>query len=136
MKKSVLLASILVLVTASALAQQTSGYTLAAKVPFDFIVRGDTLPAGDYTLKVPSLTVGPMMIRQTSGTKAEFVVQVPTSEKWAGKAQLTFHRVGDSYFLMEISDPRFGVQRVQQGKNYNEALKMASAQTVVVAARK
>ena len=133
MTKSVLIACAVLGMVAGALAQQTSSYTLSAKIPFDFVVRGDTLPAGEYTVQIPSATAGPMMVRQNAGKKAEFIVQVPVAEKWTGHAQLTFHHVGDNYFLMEIADQRFGVQRVQQGDRYKAATKLASAQTVVVA---
>ncbi len=135
MKKSVLLICAVLLIAVGALAQQNSSFTLSAKIPFSFIVRGDLMPAGDYTVRIPSLSVSPMMIGQTAGNKSEFVVQVPVAERWNGRPQLTFHRVGESYFLMEIADSRFGVQRVQQGERYKAALKLASAQTVVIAAK-
>ncbi len=135
MKKQTLVVCIVLLVGIGALAQESSSFTLSAKIPFSFIVRGDLMPAGDYTLRIPSLSVSPMMIGQTAGNKSEFVVQVPVAEKWSGRPQLTFHRVGESYFLMEIADSRFGVQRVQQGERYKTALKLASAQTVIVAAK-
>lgn len=109
-------------------------YTLTAKVPFTFIVRGDTLPPGNYMVQLSNMTVGPIMVRQSAGKKAEFIMQVPVTEQWTGHAQLTFHHVGDSYFLMEISDPRVGIQRVHQGDRYKKALQLASAQTVVIAA--
>ncbi len=134
MKKQVLVVCIVLLLGVGAVAQENSSFTLSAKIPFSFIVRGDLMPAGDYTVRVPSLSISPMMIGQTSG-KSEFVVQVPVAEKWSGRPQLTFHRVGESYFLMEIADPRFGVQRIQQGERYKTALKLASAQTVIIAAK-
>ena len=132
MKRSVLLICLVMLMVAAALAQQTSSYTLSAKIPFPFIVRGETMPAGDYLVQVPDPTVGPMMIRQQAGKRAEFVIQIPLAEKAKGNAQLTFHRVGDAYFLMEISDPLFGVHQVQQGDRYRRALKLASTQKVVI----
>lgn len=135
MKKSVLLACAILLMVAGAMAQQASSFNLSAKIPFNFIVRGDLMPAGDYTLRIPSLTVSPMMIGQTACNQTKFVVQVPVAEKWNGRPQLTFHRMGEEYFLVEIADPRFGVQRVQQGDRYKAALKLASAQTVIIAAR-
>ncbi len=135
MKKQVLVVCIVLVLAVSGLAQQSSSFNLTAKIPFSFIVRGDQMPAGDYTLRIPSLTVSPMMIGQSAGNKTEFIIQVPVAEKWNGRPQLTFHRVGEEYYLVEIADPRFGVQRVQQGDRYKAAIKLASAQTVVIAAK-
>ena len=135
MKNPVVLICIVLLLAACALGQQTSSYTLSVKVPFDFVVRGDTLPAGNYTVEIPSMTPGPMMVRQKKGNKLEFIIQLPVTEKWNGEPQVKFQRLGDTYFLMEIADPRFGVERVQQGDRYDKAIKVASAQTVVIAGR-
>lgn len=135
MKKQVVVTCIVLVLAVSSLAQQSTSFNLTAKIPFSFIIRGDQMPGGDYTLKVPSLSVSPMMIGQTRSNKSEFILQVPVAEKWNGRPQLTFQRVAGEYFLMEIADPRFGVQRVQQGDRYKAAIKLGSAQTVVIAAR-
>jgi len=135
MKKSFAIVVVLTLAAACAVAQQVTTFTLRVHIPFDFVVRGDTMPAGDYTVQIPAQRPGPMMIGQSAGKKAEFVIQVPLSETWTGRAQLTFHQLGGSYYLIKVSDPRVGVQRVQQGERYKNARKLASAQTVVIAAK-
>jgi hypothetical protein len=136
MKKSILLSCVVLLLSVGAVAQLTSGYILSARIPFSFTVRGNVMPAGDYTIEVPSLAFGSMLIRQAGGTISEYVLRVPKSERWTGNAQFTFQRVGSEYFLVEVSDTRFGVQRIEQDKTYKQAMKLASAQTVIVTAKK
>jgi hypothetical protein len=136
MKKSVLLACVVLLLSVGTLAQQTSGYVLSARIPFSFTVRGNVMPAGDYTIEVANPPHGSLLIRQTGGTIAEYVIRVLASDQWKGHAQFTFQRFGESYFLTAVSDERFGVEKIPQGKTYYEAMKLASAQTVIVATKK
>ena len=135
MKKQILVAMLLMVSAASAMAQGSQSFTLTARIPFDFVIRGETLPAGVYILHVPGPTPGPMMVLQRVGKRGEIVLKMPVSETWTGPTQLTFHRLGDTYYFVEIADRRSGVQRVHLGARYREALKLASAQTVTVAAK-
>jgi hypothetical protein len=114
---------------------QTASYTSRAHVPFPFVVRNDVMPAGDYLVQMPPATPGPLMLLQVSGKKGEIVLQVPVQEKWSGRPQLLFQKLAGVYFLVEVSDPRVGVQRVQQGERYLVAKKAGSTETVVVAAK-
>ena len=86
------------LVVMSAYAQ-SSGTVIVANVPFDFIVRDKTLPAGEYTLTRP--TQGITMIR-SSDCKASAVFQTITVESYNTRDELVFHRRGDKYFLSQV----------------------------------
>ncbi len=78
---------------------------VTARVPFDFVVGGHTLPAGDYV--VSKLTAqGVLEIRNASNGTTPLVVtaSVPGSTGTPGEASLTFHRYGSDYFLAGIWD--------------------------------
>jgi hypothetical protein len=135
MKKQIVLAVVVMVMAVAAMAQTSPSFSMRADVPFNFIVNNDTMPAGEYVVQLPSANPGPMMVRQAKGIKGELILQVPVTDKWQGHAQLVFHNVNGAYYLVEISDPRFGTQRVSQGKRYQEAIKVASAKTVVIAGK-
>ena len=101
MKKhlSALLGLSLLLATASAFAQTIS---LKANIPFNFVVNGKTLPAGEYTVK----TMGSertLSIRDSSQTATSLVLaNACESMQPADRTKLVFHRYGDSYFLTKV----------------------------------
>ena len=74
---------------------------LKADVPFNFIVTGATLPAGEYTIK--GLGNGTMSI-SSSDMNAHTLVLSNRCESInsATKSKLVFHRYGDRYFLANI----------------------------------
>jgi hypothetical protein len=103
MKNSVkLLASVAfvaALGVAPALAQMRT--IVKADIPFDFVVRGKLLPAGEYS------------IMQDSGSPAISVRNASTGESsfaltgWVAKAEydetkLVFHLAGDRYYLASV----------------------------------
>ncbi len=133
MKKQIVVVVAVLVFAASAFAQQSPAFTLRAHIPFDFMVQGTTLPAGDYMLQIPSLNVGPMALRQVSGTKTAYVLKAPDAEKWTGNAQLKFDQLGGAYHLVSISDPRFGTQTVKIGERYKIARNTTPTETVVAA---
>jgi hypothetical protein len=83
---------------------QDPGAAIRASIPFDFIVRGKTLRAGNYEIRrINDEPVG-LLVRNVDskhdqamvGTDAAYENQTPH------KSMLLFHRYGDSYFLSEI----------------------------------
>ena len=100
MKKQVfVLLGLGLLVGMSAYAQTVN---LKADVPFNFIVTGATLPAGEYTIK--GLENGQTMSISSSDRKAHTLVLSNRCESInsATKSKLVFHRYGDRYFLANI----------------------------------
>ena len=94
------MAAVAVLLAAPVSAQTR---TLKVSVPFDFVVGGHTLPAGDYAVdKVNDL--GLLEFRSVSNWAKPIVIatSVPGKTAAAGEAFLTFHRYGRDYFLAEV----------------------------------
>ena len=91
-------------VLAAPLAAQTIRVT--ATVPFEFMVAGRSMPAGDYTVA----TLGPNstpVVRIANGNMSVVSLansSTASSKERAGQALLIFHRYGDRYFLARILD--------------------------------
>ena len=78
-------------------------FTLRASVPFDFVVGGRTMPAGDYELG----TLGDVGILRVQNADTSIMPAFALSNGTDGqlddsKAFLTFRRYGGDYFLAEI----------------------------------
>ena len=73
---------------------------LKADVPFDFIIRGATLPAGEYTIRGD----GSVIAVRGPNPKANIVVlsQRCASIDATKQSKLVFHRYGDRYFLTQL----------------------------------
>ena len=75
-----------------------------ADIPFEFIVNGSTLPAGQYTIQSfgsadgRTLLVGNTGAHQTAITNAIGI----ESRKVSGETKLMFHRYGNRYFLTQV----------------------------------
>jgi hypothetical protein len=81
-----------------AFAQQT---TLIADIPFDFVVKNTTMPAGQYTIsgmnnKVLLISSRDWHHRMYVTTDGVDSAKLPTDNK------LVFNRYGDEYFLEQI----------------------------------
>jgi len=87
------------LVGMSAYAQTVN---LKADVPFNFIIRGATLPAGEYTIQ--GLGDGPAIAVRGPNPKANTIVlsQRCASINAVKRSKLVFHRYGDRYFLAQL----------------------------------
>jgi hypothetical protein len=100
----------LAVVLAAPVSAQT--LSLRASVPFEFVVGGHTLPAGDYLV---SQVHGErfMTVQNASGGAMPSVITIglPGSLAAPGEASLTFHRYGSDYFLAEIWDGYTGQGR-------------------------
>jgi hypothetical protein len=88
------------LVTTAASAQTIK---VNANVPFDFIVNGATMPAGEYS--VESLdSYGKVLVigNLTSGAKSLVVATSCIALESADQTKLIFRRYANSYFLRQI----------------------------------
>ena len=107
MKKlfSVMAAGILLglMLTVTAHAQEP-GTAMRASIPFDFMVRGKTLPAGNYEIRRINHEPIGLVIQNVNHRRDEAMFQ--TDPIFAGreprKSLIVFHRYGDSYFLSEV----------------------------------
>jgi hypothetical protein len=91
----------LLLVGASAYAQNIK---VKATVPFDFIVNGKTLPAGEYTIASFGSVDGRTLMVRSGDLDKQMLVRANSSEslKVSDKTKLVFHRYDQRYFLSEI----------------------------------
>jgi hypothetical protein len=129
----------LAVVLAAPVSAQT--VTLNASVPFDFVVGGRTMPAGDYMLG----TLGDFGMLQVQNASTG-IMPAFTSTNAAngpldgGKAFLTFHRYGGDYFLAKIWDGSAAVGRsIPVSRTEREKAKSASIgkpEVVMVLARR
>jgi hypothetical protein len=98
MKRHLLRLSMIAALAASASFAETYNFS----VPFDFVVRNQTAPAGQYLVDT-STASGIMIIR--SGDHKMNVVVMGNNLSSQGDGQtgkLVFHRYGNRYFLAEI----------------------------------
>jgi hypothetical protein len=96
--------SVLTLLIAGTARAQLPGTVIRASIPFDFIVRGRTLPAGRYEItRITDEPIG-LMIRSLDHKHDEAVFETEPVyfRNTTRKDELVFHRYGDSTFLSEI----------------------------------
>jgi len=85
-----------------------------AKVPFSFIVLGETLPAGEYTL---TLAPHELKIRDANQKLVAAVLANEIADHSAGATdQLIFHCYSDRCFLSELRSPTQGGRQLLTSK--------------------
>jgi len=96
--------SVLTLLIAGTAHAQLPGTRIRVLIPFDFIVRGRTLPAGNYDLTRINDEPIDLIIRNVDHKRDEALFQTEPVyiDRASRKDVLVFHRYGDSYFLSEI----------------------------------
>ena len=83
---------------------QAPGSAIRATIPFDFIVKGRTLPAGDYEIRrLMDEPIG-LIIRNVHDKHDEVLFETgpvngPSIPK---RSELIFNRYGGTYFLAEV----------------------------------
>jgi hypothetical protein len=83
---------------------QMPGTTMRATIPFDFIVRGKTLSAGNYEIKRISDSPEGLIIRNVNekNDHVMFATEPVEPRKIPNRSEIVFHRYGDSYFLSQV----------------------------------
>lgn len=100
MKNQILaIVALMVLILAAPVWAQTGG--IKAEVPFDFGVRGKTLPAGEYSVKKALDDNGQGMVWMLTSEEDSIVILAKARRDPEADDQisLSFNRYGDSYFL-------------------------------------
>lgn len=124
----IVVASSFVAIAGSTLAQAQVVDTIVADVPFGFIVRDTTLPAGKYTIKrLDSINPSAMEIRSADGTgRLVFIAGSALAVKLPDQTELVFDRIGDQYFLSKIFEvaDRSGVE-LQKSRAERQLEKLA-----------
>lgn len=108
--------ALMTVLAASSYAQ--SGRRMTAHVPFDFVVAGKQLPAGDYSIRRISKDSEVGLIIQSADGRKVATVFTNSTRRDAERAELSFRQHGESYFLAEISIPgTAGVREVPRSKS-------------------
>jgi len=83
---------------------QMPGTPIRATIPFDFIVKGKTLPAGNYEITRISDSPEGLMIRNVNDKRNHvmFETEPVDTRDMPNRDEIVFLRYGDSYFLSEV----------------------------------
>jgi len=134
MKKQLftLLALGLLFATASAYAQTA----LQANVPFNFIVAGKTLPAGEYTIRSLD-TIQKVLVIRGSDQSQMVMANSCASANPSETSKLVFHRYGDRYFLSQIwtAGNSSGAEFPQSSHEAEVAMDFPRQDVVLIASR-
>lgn len=108
MKKQILITfvtgCVLALMIAAPTRAQAPGAALRAAIPFDFIVRGKPLPAGNYEMTRINDSPEGLIIRNVNDRRDHVMFQTESVEptRIPKRSEIVFHRYGESYFLSEV----------------------------------
>lgn len=120
MKKQIMTAllglALTALMTASAFAQ--TGVRMTVHVPFDFVVAGKQMPAGDYSVRRVTKDSENALVIQSEDGRRTATVFTNAAQREPQRAELRFRQHGESYFLAEVSIPgTAGVREIPRSKS-------------------
>jgi hypothetical protein len=105
--KIVMTMGMLSLLSVMPLAAQVASSAASSVVftaPFPFYVGNVKLPAGSYRITEPNQNTNAVLIRNSAGTKGEFINFIPTSSLDPQKeTDVTFQKYGDTGYLQGLS---------------------------------
>jgi len=83
---------------------QMPGVPIRASIPFDFMVRGKTMPAGDYWIERVNDDPSGLILRNVNNKHDHIVFQTEPMQdrRIANHNVLVFNRYGADYFLSEV----------------------------------
>jgi hypothetical protein len=85
---------------------QLPGTRISAMIPFDFMVRGKSLPAGKYEVRRVNDSPETLMIQNVRTRQtAMFETDPLEARKTPSQGKIVFHRYGDDYFLSQVWTP-------------------------------
>ena len=120
MKKQIMraLLGIAILAATAATATAQSGRRLSVHVPFDFVVGGKQMPAGDYNVRRITKESETALLIQSADGRSAATVMTNSSGREPSRAELTFRQHGDDYFLASVSIPgTVSVREVPRSKS-------------------
>lgn len=123
MKKQAATLLVLTLLAVPGFVNAQSRQMIKAQVPFEFIVNGKILPAGECSIEARG--DGVTYLRVNSGSHSAFVIPNATESSAVSETtKMVFHRYGDRYFLSTIS---------REGDNRGYALPAGKAEKELLA---
>jgi hypothetical protein len=83
---------------------QLPGTEIHANIPFDFVVRGKTLPAGRYDIRRINDQPDGLIIENARNRKEHTMFNTESigGTRSPSHGELIFHRYGETYFLAQI----------------------------------
>jgi hypothetical protein len=95
---------LLALVIAVPARAQMPGTRMRVSIPFDFIVRGKILPAGNYDIKRISDSPQGLLMENVYKKHEQilFETEPVATREIPDRGEIVFHRYADSYFLSEV----------------------------------
>jgi len=118
MKKQAATLLVLALLAVPGFVNAQSRQVIKAQVPFEFIVNGNIMPAGECSIEAQGDGLTYLLVK--SGSHRAFVIPNATeSSTVPAQPTMVFHRYGDRYFLSSIS---------RQGNNRGFALPAGKAE--------
>ena len=96
--------SLLALSLAATARAQEPGVPVRASIPFDFIVRGKTLPAGNYEIERVTEDPSGLLLRNVNNRHEHIVFETEPVEgrRISRHNVLVFNHYGADYFLSEV----------------------------------
>ena len=130
-----------ILLAAAALFLGTVAYGQEVKarvvVPFDFVVAGNVLPAGDYVIRTATANTFALSIMndRTSTLARSYPCTSSKVLQPSSQTKLVFHRINDTYFLYQVwsEGSSFGRQ-FPKGRVETEMARKSDSSEVVIAA--
>jgi hypothetical protein len=105
LKAATMFVGIIALAFVSAMAASAQNpRNLVVNIPFDFTVKGKTLPAGDYIIsRASTADKTGLMMKRKDGESSAIVLTMPVqSRENQRESRLIFSRYGEHYFLSQV----------------------------------
>jgi len=100
MKSAKWILPVMLLMVTSLAMGQTVSTTIVAKVPFEFVIGNQVMPAGDWVVQAQSGDI--LALRNYDARKSVLAASMRDDEKPENRTVLVFERYGDQYFLSQI----------------------------------
>ncbi|HEV2835806.1 MAG TPA: hypothetical protein VGW58_10840 [Pyrinomonadaceae bacterium] len=111
---------------ASANAQ--SNQHIYAQIPFNFVVGGKTLSAGQYSISSAMMDGSALVVRNVKAKGSAIRLSAPIqSQSRQRQTRLVFHRYGETYFLAEVWQSGNSTGRVLHASKAERALQRERA---------
>jgi len=96
--------SLIVMVATASVNGQSRSHFMKINIPFDFAIRDETLPAGEYVVtRASSVKPEVLLIRSVKGGTDVYVLTSNVRAKTGqSESRLVFRRYGDQYFLAQV----------------------------------
>jgi hypothetical protein len=99
---AMLMVTLALAAASAAVANGQSNHPLTAQVPFEFVVGGETLAAGEYRVRSIDQAGEAIAISNRAGKSVIRLCSPASRRDVAKSAKLVFHRYGSTYFLSQI----------------------------------